>query len=104
MCCTNRVDPQHYAQGDYKEYVCDTMATMTSIYLVSTFLVRSFHVAKFKQNEPAQDLPPVFDEARIKVDHFVKVFVIRKGVLRPIHSSPNRHVTPLYPKSWNVLR
>ncbi|CDH59181.1 oxidoreductase [Lichtheimia corymbifera JMRC:FSU:9682] len=45
------VDPQHYAQGDYKE---------------------SFHIAKFKQNEPGQDLPPVFDTARIKVDHFVK--------------------------------
>lgn len=39
VCCTNRVDPQHYAQGDYKEYVCDTTATMTPIYLVAAFLV-----------------------------------------------------------------
>lgn len=59
--------------------MCETMITMTPIYLCATFMVRSFHIAKFKQNEPSQDLPPVFDAARVKVNHFVKVCICVLG-------------------------
>ncbi|KAI8140417.1 hypothetical protein BJV82DRAFT_622480 [Fennellomyces sp. T-0311] len=45
------VDPENFSQGDYKE---------------------SFHIGKFKGDEPSQALPPVFDAKREKVNKFVR--------------------------------
>ncbi|KAI9495133.1 hypothetical protein BDB00DRAFT_816058 [Zychaea mexicana] len=45
------VDPVNYSQGDFKE---------------------SFHIAKFKGDDPSQPLPPVFDAQKEKVNKFVR--------------------------------